>query len=206
MAENKIENLLPQISYIEENVFYFVKKEALRTNLAIALQYIYFLVSKEEKELPGPVVYSNYKSIIVHTAAIAESLLHYCLHILIDAGKIKPKEVMPREEKLKDIKVLYRIDDSDDKVVIGAIMEKTPETLKGNTNFISINRACKKADILDDELFKIVEDLREKRNRIHLTTLDKVDDFYTKENVQNTLDTATRVIRRVEALLALDKE
>jgi len=64
-----------------------------------------------------------------------------------------------------------------------------------------LNRACKRAKILNNILFEEVEELRERRNKIHLAGLTEVDDFYEKKDIQKAFDTAFKVLTLVQGRL-----
>ena len=92
---------------ISEKRFTFIKNITLRTNIVIAFRYMFFLlILNNENKLPGPISYSIYKDIIIYTATIAESVIHYCLGTLIERGKINAADFMPsewKEESSKDL-------------------------------------------------------------------------------------------------------
>jgi hypothetical protein len=61
--EQKLHNNIPSIEFLEER-FLFVANKTLRTNLAISLQYLIFLITIEEEiTLPGPTSYSLLKTL-----------------------------------------------------------------------------------------------------------------------------------------------
>lgn len=60
--EAKLHENVPEVIFLEEH-FNFVENKTLKTNLAISLQYLFFLITVEEElTLPGPVSYSLYKT------------------------------------------------------------------------------------------------------------------------------------------------
>ena len=80
--------------------FDFIKDDILKENVAINMQYVIFLYSLEkEYKLPGATTYSAFKTIILYTASIIESLLNYKLKELAKEGKIKNDKIMTIEEK-----------------------------------------------------------------------------------------------------------
>lgn len=205
MTQRKIKDKIPEVEFLEDR-FSFIENEVLRTNLAIAFQYIiYSIAVEEESELPGPVSYSIYKNIIIYTASVVEGILHYFLKTQLDKNLIKPN-VMPFKKKFTIIhgKPLYKIPDSNE-AIVGATYTKTREKIEFNTKFQTIISAAKNAKFLGEKLYKEVEDLRQKRNRIHLAALNKVDDFYDKETVKKGFNTAKKVIDKVENILKQDQ-
>ena len=197
--QNKLEQNIPEVEYLE-NRFRFIENKALRTNLSISFQYIIFLITlKEEVTLQGPVSYSIFKNVILNTASIVEGALHYLLDTLTRRGDVTSELVMGTEEVYSNKKILYETNDGTQ--ICGIHLKKRPLKLKANTNFIEINRACKRAGILNDELFKEVEELRNKRNKIHLAGLTKVDDFYDKQDIQKAFDIASKDLNLIEEKL-----
>jgi len=197
--KDKFEQNIPKIEFLEER-FKFIENKTLRTNLSISFQYVIFLITLEEEvTLQGPVSYSIFKNIVLNTASIIEGSLHYLLDTLIKQKQIDSEKIMSKEDIYSNKKVLYTTDDGIE--ICGVHFKKKSAKLKTNTNFIEINRACKRAKILNDELFKEVEELRDKRNKIHLAGLTNVDDFYEKKDIQKAFDTASKILTLVEGRL-----
>ncbi len=197
--KDKFEQNIPEIELLEKR-FKFIENKTLRTNLSISFQYIIFLIILEEEvTLQGPISYSIFKTIILNTASIIEGSLHYLLDTLIKQKRIDTEKVMSKEDVYSNKKVLYKTNDGTE--ICGIHFNKKSTKLKSNTNFIEINRACKRARILDDELFQEVEELRERRNKIHLAGLTMVDDFYEKKDIQKAFDTISKVLTLVEEKL-----
>lgn len=68
---------IPDQSKLEER-FAFIKDDTLRTNIVITFRYIIFLIELEQKQqLPGPIIYTIYKDMIVQTGTVVESCVHY---------------------------------------------------------------------------------------------------------------------------------
>jgi hypothetical protein len=180
-----------------EKRFLFIENDILRTNLVIAFRYIIFLiVLEDENVLPGAISYSIYKNIILYTATIVESCIHYCLKKNIESGAVKSPEIMPWEWKNDSCVELYKI--SEERRVYGAVRHKASERFTDKTQFQTINRAAYKAKILNKALFDKAENLRKKRNRIHLAGLKKTDDFYEKKDIQTVFGEAKALIEQIE--------
>ena len=193
--KNKLQTI-PEVEFLE-NRFMFIKNEVLRTNISISFQYVIFLITIEEEiTLQGPVSYSIFKNTILNTAAIVEGSLHYLLDTLIKRDEINSENIFPKVDVYSNKKVLYRTEDGIQ--ICGIYIEKKPSKLKSGTSFSDINRACKRAKIFDNELFEEIEELREKRNKIHLAGLKKADDFYEQKDIQQAFITASRVLTLIE--------
>lgn len=184
-----------------EGRFQFIEDDILRTNTALALQHVIVLIAVMDREnADGTTIASSiYKDMIVHYATITEGCLHYCLKRCIAEGVVKSSEVMPKEWRVGERKILHKI--SSTRRVCGIIEHESAESLKDKTNFIVVSRAAKKAGILTKDLYEKVDSLREQRNNIHLVGLRAVDNLYTKADAQKASDIMTEVIERVEKKL-----
>ncbi|MBA7687542.1 hypothetical protein ES703_96006 [subsurface metagenome] len=176
--------------------FKFIENTTLRENLAIAFQYIIFLLSVEsEFKLPGAVKYSIYKNMILHTATIVESCINYCIGFLIKKGKISANE-MPKEKKYSNCKVLYKV--SEDLQICGIHIKNKPLKFKSNIQFQMLNKIAKNTGVLNNNLYNKSEKLREWRNRIHLAALEEIDDLYDKKDTDKAFGFAKEIIGSLE--------
>ena len=166
----------PPLDHIEGR-FAFIADDILRRNVTIAVQYIVFLIAilDEEKANDSTISSSIHKDMILYTASIVEGCLHHCLQQHITSGAISTNKVMPNNWITKNPKPLYEI--SSTERIIGATQVRSAEELKSNTQFIIINKAARKANILTQKLFDKANRLREMRNAIHLKGLRAVDDL-----------------------------
>lgn len=196
MEVQDLVNKIPVSDQLEKR-FDFIGNDILRSNIAIAFQYVYFLISLDEKgKVRGPIIHSIYKNIILYTASIVESCIHYTLKEHIDCGICDSTGIMPSDWKFKDIKELYVI--SEDEKIVGAMKYRSHEKMQNNTQFKSLNEAAKKAKLFDQSLFEKAEELREKRNKIHLAGLEQVDDYYDRKTVDEVFGIATEIIEKIE--------
>lgn len=178
--------------------FLFIDDSTLRTHIVVTFQYIIFLITlEEETELQGPVSYSIYKDIIVQSASIIESCLHYCLRHYIEKGKID--DIIEMKNKYKKPKQIYKLDN--DNVLYLCLKIKEPIKFSSITDFHKINKMAKENKILTDSLFKDAEKMREDRNKIHLAGLTDQDKYFTKEDVQTTFNRSKRIIEAIESKL-----
>lgn len=186
-----------EVEDLKNNRFAFVKNEILKENIAIKMQHIVFLVSLEEEyELPGAVTYSAFKTIILFTASIVESLINYKLHDLIGLGEIEEEKIMGKEEKYPICKEIFKISETEKVCGVKKVMK--PKKLSDNTDFIELNRAAKKSGLFTEAIFKKAEKIRETRNRIHPYGLKEVDDKYSKDEINNIFSMANSIIERIE--------
>lgn len=191
--------VLPKNETLEKR-FSFVRDHTLRNNLIVAFKYIIFLIyTCEEKLTPEEIKISICKDIIVYTATIIESCLHYSVKQFIDLGKIDESEIMDvnwKEEKCVDVHII------DDKYkVCGTVKRKEIDKFSKLTSFLIINRAAKRANILNQPLFELAENLRIKRNKIHLAALDTIDISYERTEVDLIFKNAKEIIEKIELSL-----
>lgn len=203
MASEKndtIADVIPPLAELERN-FLFIDNNNLRANIALAFQHIIFLIAVIDREHAENTTIgsSAHKSIIIYMATIIEGCLHHCVRRFLDAGKIKEQEIMKKEWVPKNPKNIYTI--SEDEYVCGTILQKKIEPYTERLQFQELNRACKRAGILTDNLFRKAENIREKRNKIHLAGIGDRDSVYSKADVRAIFDDAEDVKKRVATLL-----
>jgi len=176
-----------------EERFDFIENETLRENLAINLQYILYLIKREEREtLPGPISYSIFKNIILYTASIVEGILTYTFKLGIDKSNIDESKVMKKETKFKEIKQIHK--DTKLDIVSAKRVTSYEKFHFRRTSFNDVIRAAKKAKIIDNKLADDIHKLREKRNKIHLASLEKVDNYYDKKEVDEAFKLTSKLI------------
>ena len=192
---------VPSEKSLERN-FLFIKDDLLRQNISITLRYITFLtVLQDSMKIKGTIQYSIYKTIILYTASIVECGLLYCLKEYKKNGLIKDSDIMRSEWKY-DVKSIYKMPDSikKEEIIAGRRHEKF-FNLTDNIQFKAISIASLKCEILNGILFKRVNDLRDNRNKIHLTGLREHNDYFSKKDINKAFTTSSRVLERVEEKL-----
>jgi len=197
----KSKTIISTVNDLEKR-FLFVENETLKKNLAINLQYIIFLIQQEEEnDLPGTITYSIYKNLILYTTSIIEGLLIHTFKELLEKGKISPKS-LKSIRNFKNIKEIYKIDSTSS--IISGTLIKGHEKFTRRTSFHDVIKASKKAKIIDAKLLDKIDDLRQKRNKIHLAGLNIVDDYYSKKEVDDVFDLTQKFTIEVESLLNSD--
>jgi len=103
MASKKPQIEISDVVFFEER-FDFIQNEILKSNLAISMQYIAFLIKIEtDFKITGAVEYSIFKNIIQYTASIVEGTLNYGLETAIKKGLVQESEIMPEERSYVEI-------------------------------------------------------------------------------------------------------
>jgi len=194
----KIGDNVPSQDVLEER-FFFIKNSTLRSNVAIAFRYIIFqLELLHETRIASAIKYSIYKDIILYTATIVESCMHYLIKTHTDGGIIDYKNIMGWEWKNETKKELYKI--SRDRKVCGVVIHKSYKKLSHNTLFDELNKCAKRADLITPIMFNRLDELRIKRNKIHLAGLQEIDDYYQDKDIQECFNIAKEVIEHIEKL------
>lgn len=186
-----------EVEYLKKEKFDFIKNDILKENIAINMQYVIFLYSLErEYELPGTTTYSSFKTIILYTASIVESLLNYKLKELIEEERIESNKIMTTEDKYIYIADLHII--SSKEKICGVKKVKKHKQLDNKTIFLDLNKAAKRCGLFNEQLFKKSERLREMRNKIHLAALTEIDNKYPQSDIDNVFEIAKDIIDRIE--------
>lgn len=186
---------LPDQAILEKR-FAFIDNDILKTNIVIAFRYVTFLVLLDTDELPGVLRYSLYKDIILHTSSVIECCIYYCLDQAVKKGYIGERELNNVEWIDISTKQIYKIDE--DNVIVASHRRKKYYSLKENNNFIILNRAAMRANIFDISTFNAAETIRKMRNHIHLASLEDVDDFYQKGDVDDIFEKAKKILTCIE--------
>jgi len=127
----------------------------------------------------------------MHLASITEAVLHYC------ALRCIGKSFKEIDWTYQRINVLYSFGEDHDPPnlqIVTADRVKKSRFLSGYIDFQVLNKLCLREKIIDDDLFKEVQDVRKLRNKIHLFGLELVDRQYTPVQVDMVAKTASKVI------------
>jgi hypothetical protein len=182
-----------------EGYFDFIDDNVLKKNVAIAFSYIIFLIEVIDKHKPNKIIKSSIrKNMVIYTGTIIESCLQYCLQKNIISKKINEEDVFDNswEEEKSSAKDIFKINSN--KKIVGVIKNKTMRKFTDKTDFIYINRACKKAEILTEKLFKEAEELRTERNKIHIKSLVYIEDSYTRAETDKFFKYANNILNRIK--------
>lgn len=182
--------------------FAFIENDLLRGNVVIYFRYIIFLLNLSEDAKVDTLKYSLYKDIIVYTASIVESLLHYAVEREVLLGHANENVMGFGKKSIQIGRVNHDCSGMNGEIIEVVQTSKYPKLRsKDRIDFKDITSAAQKAGILDAGLHKKAESLRAKRNTIHIATLTKSsDDYFTKDDVDNAFKCAGGVIAAIEKL------
>ncbi|MBP7898537.1 hypothetical protein KAZ92_01140 [Candidatus Gracilibacteria bacterium] len=177
--------------------FSFVDNKILQENVAIAVQHISFLVSLDaEYELGGAIQNSAYKNIIMLSASVAEGLINWKLHKIIEAHPEMRENCCISKPSYLEVKQIC-LDES--RVEIWAVKKgKQVIPLDSQTDFIKLITYAKKVNLFDNDLESKANELRVARNKVHLASLAEVDDKYTKKQIDNCFGIMANIIQCIE--------
>jgi hypothetical protein len=175
--------------------FYFIDDETLRRNLGDTLEYVTELTAISET-YSSVVKTGFFKTVIVCTASIIEAILHFYLKKRIS------RTIYKNDWKYTDIKTFKVISTTPKKEIIMGYREKEVLNLE-ELIFNDLVKTLHSENLWQPVgLENKVDDLRKKRNKIHLMTLGSLDRAYSKEMVDEIFKTAREVILMVEAGLS----
>jgi hypothetical protein len=198
---DEVVSSIPSLELLETR-FSFVKNDLLKSNSAVYLQYTILLIALSEDSKLDGLKYSIYKDIIIHTASVIESILYYAITEYITKGKVDQSIFGYSYNYAEMGKINHDCIDFTDSDFIVVKRGRDFKNKSRDLGFDDINRAAKLAKIIDDALYSKAENLRKKRNLIHLSSLEKSsNDYLAKADVSSCLGGAKSILLAVEAKL-----
>ncbi|KKQ34827.1 MAG: hypothetical protein US52_C0045G0002 [candidate division WS6 bacterium GW2011_GWA2_37_6] len=201
------------ITHIDNEIFEarfsFVKNDFIRENIKIYARYLTFLYSFGRKyNLHPDIVFSLYKDIIIYSAQIVEALCHYLISELIKNDEVENK-ILGREWRkvsLMNCKLLLpELEIQAGSYRVSTIIEKkVGKRFKNKINFKKLIDYCEHAG-LPEMFIKRLSGFKDKRNKIHIGSLEFVDDVYTENDVSATLSDMSYIIDEIKQRLATEK-
>lgn len=196
--DSVVDDLMPKEAF--ERRFAFIDNDTLKKNIAIAFEYIIFLIETASKEGHKKLIKSSlYKDALLYTGTIVEACLLHVLIKYVSKKKLQKSKVLSPDWKEEAQGIIHLFNK---KRRIRYIIEHLVyEDVKSSANFVEINRACLRGHILTREEYSIAEEIREARNKIHVSALINIDNSYKKEYLDNFFDKANKIIKKVEKKL-----
>ncbi len=197
-SDEIIDELMPKEAF--EKRFSFITNETLKKNIAIAFEYIVFLINTASKEEHKQLIRSSlYKDATVYTGTVVESCLCHVLLKYISLNKLVKSKVLSPKWKDDSHGLIYKF--SKKKRIRYVLETMIYEDIKDSSNFVEINRACLRGKILTKIEFDIAEEIRTARNKIHVSGLKEIDNSYSKEKLDDIFNKANKIIKKVETKL-----
>ncbi|MFZ2969553.1 MAG: hypothetical protein WA063_00230 [Minisyncoccia bacterium] len=170
--------------------FSFISDSILRKNLDIVFDHIIELISVSESNKYEDTIISSFrKTIIIYTATIIEAILLWKLKEKVKGNDIELKE----DWKYKDVRKIHILKESPLEKIIWCKRKMETEKKKfSKLNLVEINKLCKKYKIITDSDFENVDKVRDLRNRLHIGGLKKIEEGYTKNDLEFVFGVAKR--------------
>jgi hypothetical protein len=198
-SDEIIDELMPKETF--EKRFSFITNDTLKKNIAIAFEYIVFLIDIAGKENHKQLIRSSlYKDATVYTGTIVEACLCHALFKYFSANKLQKTKVLTPEWKEEGQGLIHEFNKK--KRIRYVIEHMNYEDIKDSSNFIEINRACLRGKILSKKEFDLAEEIRTARNKLHVSGLKEIDNSYSKEKLDEIFNKANKIIRKVEKKLS----
>jgi len=161
----------------------------LRENLDKSFDHILTLLPFTESKTYNEDAKSAFrKTIIIYTASIVEALLFYVLDTEFTDEDMK--EYYSTWE-LKDKKVFYVVDERNE--IVGGVHRKVSgKTGKDKMNLGQIMDFLKNKGVLNDNLYKKIDEIRSMRNEQHIATHTRVP-TYGKVRLEKAFSVAREV-------------
>src|SRR3989344_123440 len=164
---------------MSEANFAFVTDAILQRNLDITFEHLIELLSLSESNKYTETLKSSFrKTVIIYTASIVEALLLWMLK-----QNTSEETLAKRQTVFKVSKVIYDINPAE-RIVLGKDEIKIEKCRFEKLNLDQVNDLCKEHGIISDSIFKDVDKVRGLRNRLHISTLAKVEGDYSKDDLE----------------------
>ena len=168
--------------------FFFVDDVVLQKNLDIAFNHIAQLASLSESKIYSDALRGSFrKSAMVNTASIIEALLLWMLK-----KKLKETDLKKETTSFKILKEIYSVNDRE-RIVLGRDEVKIEHRKFSKLNFAEINPLCREQRIIREELYKKIDQVRVARNGLHIGGLAKVEEGYSKKELEFIFSVAKEV-------------
>lgn len=172
----------------EDAHFAFVTDPILQRNLDITFEHLIELFSLSESGKYTETLKSSFrKTVIIYTASIVEALLLWMLK-----QRTGEEALAKRQTVFKVNKVIYDINPTE-RIVLGKDEIKIEKCRFEKLNLDQVNDLCKGHGIISEPMFRDVDKVRMLRNRLHISTLTKVEGDYSKSDLEFVFSVARMV-------------
>lgn len=171
-----------------ESNFSFVTDEVLRVNLDVTFRHLVELLSLSESDKYSQTLKSSFrKTTIIYTASIIEAVLLWMLK------NTKNEAALAKQQTIfKVIKVIYEINPNE-RIVLGRDEVKVELVRFEKLNLDQVNSLCKEHELVPASMYKDIDKVRVLRNRLHISTLNKVEEDYSKADLEFVFSVARNV-------------
>ena len=177
-----------------ESHFSFVQDSILRENLDITFDHLLELLSLSELPTYSETLRSSFrKTVIIYTASIIEAILLWLLEETKSEKELSKKQVVFRPTK-----IIYEISNTE-RIVLGKDEEKIEICKFDKLNLDQINKLCKEHKIISEDFFGKIDKVRVLRNRLHISTLNRVEKDYSKTDLEFVFSVARDIKHLAES-------
>ena len=135
-----------------------------------------------------------YRSALFLSASIAEAILYELIRRHLDNNPELCN--VKTSTKYKKIHTLPRVVRSDKQLVV-CEKETHPFRLGGQTGFKEMNEFALNAELITRSIFNRLENVRKRRNEIHLHALSSSRRNFTKRDIEKTANVTHLLVRRL---------
>jgi hypothetical protein len=140
------------------------------------------------------------RDIVVHTASVVETCLHYCVTRSVKLGIVDETKLGKVWSNAGQGQI---IDINENEKIIWMKQSKAAKIYSSNPASKDVNQAAKDLEILDKNLFNKAEKIRTVRNNIHFMDESKNVEYPTDDEVNKYFDDARDILKRVEEKLVI---
>ena len=181
--------------------FDYIQDALLKKQLEFSFNYIVFLITLELRyNLDPGIIYSLFKDVVVNVASIIESTLFYTLNEIAKRWTVKEKNLLNKKamkkNKYRDEKKMHDLDGKES--IFRGFKTVVREWIHDKIQFNDLIPCWKNIWIYNETLAKKLDEIRDKRNQIHLHTL-KEDKAYTKDDIDDIFDTTKNFIDKIKS-------
>ena len=168
--------------------FPFISNAILRENLDVTFAHVLALLALSKSAEYSLKLQSSFrKTVIIYTASIVEALLLW----MLKQAKSE-EELAKRQAVFKITKIIYEINPVE-RIVLGKNKTKIEKCRFEKLNLDQVNDLCQEHGVISDSLFKDVDKVRALRNRLHISTLTKVETDYSISDLEFVFSVARTV-------------
>lgn len=168
--------------------FSFIDEPILRENLDISFNHLVELLSVSESDEYDDVSKSSFrKTIIIYTASIIEALLMWILK-----NKKSSEELDKKYPDIKITKSIYKINEAEEIILVKHVV-KIEKCKFEKLNLDQIKGLCTDHGLITHAMSQNVNKVRQLRNRLHISTLSRVEKDYSKDDLEFVFSVAAEV-------------
>jgi len=192
---------IPEVQWISANRFQYIHNETVRQNVAVCFQYITFLViTKKMYGKSGPINLSINRDIVVHTASMIETILHYAVSEIVQLEPEKKNSLSSKWEQ-KNQGAIHQFDNGTERIIwIRQIIK--PQVFSENPTSEVVHKAAFDIGLIDNDLYAKANAIRLARNNIHFSGNNKLVSYPSDATVTKYFDDAKVIFEKVKLELA----